>query len=112
MLPTAILRNCAKKVVSIELKNGETYNGTLVRVDTWMNTVLSDITWTSKQGDHFRKIREACIRGNSIRCFRMTDDALVVKKRPRAKSADSKSTNRPDKRNVAPPRSNVPPKGK
>ena len=48
----------------VELKNGETYNGTLVTVDAWMNVHLTDCICTSKvKRERERRKREAEERG-------------------------------------------------
>jgi len=70
----------------IELKNGETYNGTLAKSDGFMNMQLKDVIITSpvflhiklnKDGDKFWNMPECFIRGNSIKYLRIQDDVLA-----------------------------------
>ena len=60
----------------MELKNGETYNGTLGSCDHWMNLHLKDVILTSKDGDRFFKIVEVYVRGNTIKYLRVPDDVI------------------------------------
>ena len=60
----------------MELKNGETFNGTMSQCDSWMNVHLREVICTSKEGDRFWRMREAFIRGNTIKYIRVPDDIL------------------------------------
>ena len=53
MLPLTLLKTSCGRPMLVELKNGETYNGTLVSCDTWMNVHLKEVICTSKDGDRF-----------------------------------------------------------
>ena len=44
----------------VELKNGETYNGTLASVDQFMNLRLTGVIVTSKDGQRFWKLAVRC----------------------------------------------------
>ncbi len=59
-----------------ELKNGDTYNGRLETCDGWMNIKLSDVIWTSRDGDRFWKLEEAYVRGSSIKYMTVPDEVL------------------------------------
>ncbi|KAG5470882.1 hypothetical protein CUR178_02188 [Leishmania enriettii] len=76
--PIEILRNCRGKEVSIELVDGETVNGTVMRTDRAMNVVIKHCTRTGADGESFWKSRECFIRGASVKNVRMTDGALVT----------------------------------
>ncbi len=41
----------------VELKSGDSYNGTLVAIDHLMNLHLKDVTWTSADGQKFWRAR-------------------------------------------------------
>jgi U6 snRNA-associated Sm-like protein LSm4 len=41
----------------VELKSGDSYNGTLLAIDHLMNLHLRDVTWTSADGQKFWKAR-------------------------------------------------------
>lgn len=43
----------------VELKSGDSYNGTLLAIDHLMNLHLRDVTWTSADGQKFWKARIA-----------------------------------------------------
>lgn len=62
----------------VELKNGETYNGHLVNIDTWMNLNLRDVVRTGKDGDKFWKVPELYIRGNTVKYLRIPEVVLDV----------------------------------
>ncbi|RNF02079.1 U6 snRNA-associated Sm-like protein LSm4 [Trypanosoma conorhini] len=85
--PLDVLRNCRGKVVSVELANGETINGTVMKVDRSMNLVLKQCIRTGAAGDVFWRSREALIRGASVRNLRMDERALVM---PESRTAEGK----------------------
>ncbi|KAK4538133.1 hypothetical protein CDCA_CDCA16G4158 [Cyanidium caldarium] len=43
MLPIGLLRAAVGKAVTVELKIGEVYSGTLTQVDVWMNLNLEEV---------------------------------------------------------------------
>ncbi|XP_028065411.1 probable U6 snRNA-associated Sm-like protein LSm4 [Camellia sinensis] len=63
-------------VVTVELKNGETYNGHLVNCDTWMNIHLREVICTSKDGDRFWRMHECYIHGNTIKYLQVPDEVF------------------------------------
>jgi U6 snRNA-associated Sm-like protein LSm4 len=62
----------------VELKNGETYNGNLFNIDTWMNLNLREVIQTSRDGESFWSIPEMYIRGNTIKYLRLPDVVVDV----------------------------------
>ncbi|KPA84576.1 U6 snRNA-associated Sm-like protein LSm4p [Leptomonas pyrrhocoris] len=76
--PIEILRNCRGKEVSIELADGETVNGIVMRTDRAMNIVIKQCTRTGASGDAFWKARECFVRGASVKNVRLTDSALTA----------------------------------
>merc|ERR1711985_125707 len=60
-----------------ELKNGETYNGTLFACDNWMNLHLKSVILSTKDGSRFFRITEAYIRGNTIKYLRVAEPVLA-----------------------------------
>ena len=64
----------------VELKTGETYNGNLAGVDSWMNIHLRDVICTSKDGDKFWRMQEVYIRGTTIKYIRIPDEVLEMVK--------------------------------
>ena len=68
----------------VELKNGETYNGTLDSCDSWMNLLLTQVICTSKDGARFWSMPEVYIRGNNLKYIRIPDEARSLTYRHRA----------------------------
>lgn len=48
MLPLSLLKKSENTHVLVELKNGDTYNGTLISCNIFMNICLKDVICTSK----------------------------------------------------------------
>eukprot|EP00170_Pyropia_yezoensis_P006249 contig_25407_g6268 len=65
MLPLTLLRASTGHPVLVELKNGDTYSGVLVSIDSWMNLNLADAVRTSAEGDAFWSVPQVYIRGNT-----------------------------------------------
>ena len=76
MLPINLLTAAQGQVLLIELKDGTSFNGTLVNTDSFMNINLKEVTCTSKEGDRFWSIPECYVRGNTIKYFRLPDDVF------------------------------------
>ncbi|CAK9196815.1 unnamed protein product [Sphagnum troendelagicum] len=76
----------------VELKNGETYNGHLVNCDTWMNIHLREVICTSKDGDHFWRMPECYIRGNTIKHLWVPDEVIDKVQEETVKRSDRKPT--------------------
>lgn len=70
----------------MEVKNGETFNGVLLKCDIWMNLHLSEVIQTSADGNRFWKLAETFIRGSTIKFVRLPeevmDNAKELNKRP------------------------------
>ncbi|KAJ3321484.1 RNA processing protein [Boothiomyces sp. JEL0866] len=73
MLPLSLLNAALASTVLVELKNGDSYNGHLITCDAWMNIILKEVIFTSKDGDKFQRIPEIYIRGNTIKYLRIPD---------------------------------------
>ena len=80
MLPLTLLKVAQGYHMLVELKNGETYNGNLVAVDSWMNIHLRDVICTSRDGDKFWRMQEVYIRGTTIKYIRIPDEVLEMVK--------------------------------
>jgi len=76
MLPLSLLSAAQGNTILVELKNGETYNGLLVNIDSWMNMNLNDVVCTSRDGEKFTKIPFVYIRGNHIKYLRLEEDVI------------------------------------
>ncbi|KAH9253142.1 hypothetical protein BASA81_008824 [Batrachochytrium salamandrivorans] len=75
-LPVSLLQAAENNPVLVELKDGTTYNGTLVDTDSFMNVNLKEVTCTSKEGTQFWKLSECYVRGSTIKYFRMSEELL------------------------------------
>ncbi|PVI08739.1 Sm-like ribonucleo protein, partial [Periconia macrospinosa] len=69
----------------VELKSGETLNGTLINCDTWMNLTLKEVVQTSSDGDRFWRLPEIYVRGSTIKYLRVPDEIVDVVKEQQAK---------------------------
>jgi small nuclear ribonucleoprotein (snRNP)-like protein len=109
--PSQLSRDPSQQMV--ELKSGDSYNGTLVAIDHLMNLHLKEVTWTSADGQKFWKVRpllppppppppppphfhlqlnECFIRGNCIKYFRVPEDTVEkVKEESMKRPADEAS---------------------
>jgi small nuclear ribonucleoprotein (snRNP)-like protein len=76
VLPLTVLKLMARQPVLVECKTGETFNGTLVHCDTWMNVHLREVTVTSATGDAFYAAPECLVKGSVIKYVRMADDVM------------------------------------
>ncbi|KAH7832958.1 hypothetical protein Vadar_001761 [Vaccinium darrowii] len=77
MLSISLLKTAQGHLMLVELRNGETYNGRLVKCDTWMNIHVHEVICTSKDGDLFWQMPEYYIRGNTIKYLRVLDEVIV-----------------------------------
>lgn len=62
--------------ILVEVKTGETFNGILDKVDSWMNIKLTQVIRTSPNGDRFWRIDECYIKGSTIKYVRVGEDVL------------------------------------
>ena len=62
----------------VELKNGETINGHLLKCDNYMNLTLKEVVQTSPDGDKFFRLPECYVRGNNVRPRRRTPCAVAT----------------------------------
>jgi len=76
MWPLTLLNSAQGKPLSVELKNGETFNGHLENCDNFMNITLRDVFQTSADADRFWKLKEIYIRGSTIKYIRVPEKLL------------------------------------
>ena len=62
----------------MECKNGNTYNGTLVQCDKFMNVKLEDVVMTTKDGEKFFKIPEVQLKCSQLRLFRIVILIILI----------------------------------
>ncbi|ORZ36560.1 hypothetical protein BCR44DRAFT_1388953 [Catenaria anguillulae PL171] len=80
MFPLSLLNAAEGHPVRVELKNGESFNGTMVQCDNLMNLTLNDVLITSAEGDRFWNLKEAYIRGAQIKFLHLPDEVLTTSK--------------------------------
>jgi U6 snRNA-associated Sm-like protein LSm4 len=85
MLPLGLLTAAQGQGILVELKNGETVNGTLVNCDTWMNVTLKEVIQTSPDGDRFWRMPEVYVRGSTIKYLRIPEEIIEKVKEQQAK---------------------------
>lgn len=76
VLPLTVLKLSAKQPILVETKSGETFNGTLIKCDAWMNIHLDKVIVTSAAGDAFYELPECYVKGAWIKYVRMGDEVL------------------------------------
>ncbi len=74
MLPIALLSSAKRIPILVEIKNGETFNGTLSNCDVWMNLHLVEVVQTAADGERFFNIAEAFIRGSTVKYIRLPEE--------------------------------------
>jgi len=83
VIPSMVLRQGAKRVVSVEMTNGDVWNGVLSKSDLAMNLHLRDCIRTSPDGGHFFKAREVLLRGAQVKTVRLDPASLIPVKAER-----------------------------
>ncbi|CAL1141988.1 unnamed protein product [Cladocopium goreaui] len=76
VLPQAVLRSASQGPALVELKNGDSYTGTLVAVDNFMNIRLEDAVFTPRTEHKFEHMKECTIRGQFVKFIRFPDNIL------------------------------------
>jgi len=84
-VPIKLLHEAEGHVVTIELKTGEIYRGTLVESEDNMNCQVSNITLTARDG-RVSNLEHAYIRGSKIRFLILPD---MLKNAPMFKRVDA-----------------------
>ena len=69
----------------METKRGETYNGTLVQCDKYMNVRLEEVVITSETGERFWKVGEVQLKGSALKQLRIQPSALQKAQEERPK---------------------------
>mmetsp|Transcript_24474 Transcript_24474/g.56369 ORF Transcript_24474/g.56369 Transcript_24474/m.56369 type:complete len:239 (+) Transcript_24474:66-782(+) len=76
VLPQGVLRSAVRGPVLVELKNGDSYSGTLAAVDNLMNIRLEDAILTPQSEHKFEQLAECTIRGQFVKFVRFPDDII------------------------------------
>ena len=83
-VPIKLLHEAVGHVVTIELKTGEVYRGTLLEAEDNMNCQLQNIQYTARDG-RVTELEHAFIRGSKIRFVIIPD---MLKNAPMFKRAE------------------------
>lgn len=77
-VPIRLLHEGEGHTISVELRNGEVYRGTLKEAEDTMNCFLSNVTMTARDG-RVTKVEQVYIRGSQIKFMILPD---LLKKSP------------------------------
>lgn len=98
VLPQGVLRQAVRGPVLVELKNGDTYSGTLAGIDHLMNLRLEDAIFTARSEYRFEKLKECMIRGQFVKFIRFPDEILEKCAQADAASGDGRGKGRRDRK--------------
>lgn len=73
-----LMKTAENHYMMVELKNGQSVNGTLVEVDRFMNLSLQDAIVTSKDGDSFYRVPHIFIKGAALKHMQLVEGLLEV----------------------------------
>lgn len=76
VLPQGVLRAATNRPVLVELKNGDSYHGTLAAADNLMNLRLENVIFTPCTEHKTEKHAECIIRGNYVKFVRFPDSLI------------------------------------
>ncbi|KAF2078550.1 hypothetical protein CYY_000174 [Polysphondylium violaceum] len=85
-IPVKILHEADSHVITIELKNGELYRGTLIESEDNMNCKMKNIMVTARDG-RVSNMEYCYVRGSKIRFFILPD---ILKNAPMFKRIDGR----------------------
>lgn len=85
-IPVKLLHEAEGHIVSIELKSGELYRGSLIECEDNWNCQLENITYTAKDG-RMSQLEHVFIRGSKVRFMIIPD---MLKNAPMFKRLDAK----------------------
>ncbi|CAN6284987.1 unnamed protein product [Urochloa humidicola] len=78
-IPVKLLHEAAGHVVTVELKTGEVYRGSMVECEDNWNCQLENITFTAKDGK-VSQLEHVFIRGSRVRARdQLLESAVVVR---------------------------------
>lgn len=76
VLPQGVLRGATNRPVLVELKNGDSYSGTLVASDNLMNLRMENVQFTPHSEYKFERLAECLIRGQFVKFVRFPDSII------------------------------------
>ncbi|CAN6466434.1 unnamed protein product [Victoria cruziana] len=85
-IPVKLLHEAAGHVVTVELKSGELYRGSMIECEDNWNCQLENITYTAKDG-RVSQLEHVFIRGSKVRFMIIPD---MLKNAPMFKRLDAR----------------------
>ncbi|XP_074275768.1 small nuclear ribonucleoprotein SmD3b-like [Silene latifolia] len=85
-IPVKLMHEATGHIVSVELKSGELYRGTMIECEDNWNCQLENITFTAKDGK-VAQLEHVFIRGSRVRFMIIPD---MLKNAPMFKRLDAK----------------------
>eukprot|EP01086_Lenisia_limosa_P004678 TRINITY_DN202_c0_g1_i1.p1 TRINITY_DN202_c0_g1~~TRINITY_DN202_c0_g1_i1.p1 ORF type:complete len:119 (+),score=34.40 TRINITY_DN202_c0_g1_i1:148-504(+) len=71
-VPVKLLHETEGHIITVEMKSGELYRGTLIQAEDNMNVTMSHITHTSRDG-RVSGLEQCYLRGSHVRMFVVPD---------------------------------------
>eukprot|EP00392_Amoebophrya_sp_AT5.2_P004425 g4433.t1 len=102
-IPIKLLFEGVDHLVTVEMKNQDSYRGKLVNVEESMNCLLENVTKTKKSGET-QTLEQVHLRGSHIRLFQLPEllkHARLFASSNKAKAAAGAAGGRGKGRNVA-----------
>uniref|UniRef100_A0A1J3K168 Small nuclear ribonucleoprotein Sm D3 n=1 Tax=Noccaea caerulescens TaxID=107243 RepID=A0A1J3K168_NOCCA len=85
-IPVKLLHEASGHIVTVELKSGELYRGSMIECEDNWNCQLEDITYTAKDGK-VSMLEHVFIRGSKVRFLVIPD---ILKEAPMFKRQDAR----------------------
>ncbi|ESQ34735.1 hypothetical protein EUTSA_v10009078mg [Eutrema salsugineum] len=85
-IPVKLLHEASGHIVTVELKSGELYRGSMIECEDNWNCQLEDITYTAKDGK-VSQLEHVFIRGSKVRFMVIPD---ILKHAPMFKRLDAR----------------------
>ena len=79
MHPLTLVRISKGKKISLSLRNGDTYEGVLIKCDLNMNVNLFNVVVTTERGSYF--YAECFVKGSFVRSFRIKNSVMDVQEK-------------------------------
>lgn len=79
MYPVTLIRVSRNKKITIELKNNEIFDGTMVDCDMLMNIYLKDVNFRTEKGNFF--VKEVLLKGSFIKSIKLDVSVLEVQRK-------------------------------
>jgi small nuclear ribonucleoprotein D3 len=95
--PLQLLFEGEGHIITVELKNGDSYRGVLTEAEDTMNCQLKEVTLTNREG-RVQRLEHVFLRGGTIKFIVLPDilkQAPILKRISQIRESKSKSSNKP-----------------